>query len=110
MDPTVYYQKVRAQEATIKEEFPVVTSLATPEGGREGLQTETRRAVAARMIVNGEARLANEKEKQAFRAAQADTKRAADERLAMSQLQLSVVSTADLEKLKSSAKKQDKSE
>jgi hypothetical protein len=110
MDPTIYYQKVRAQEAAIKDEFPILTSLATPEGGKEGLQIEARRLVAARMIVNGKARLATEKERQAFRAAQVDAKRVADEREAMSRLQISVVSTADLERLKNPSKKQDKSE
>ena len=110
MDPTVYYQKVRAQEAAIKDEFPVLTSLATADGGRDGVQTEAPRLIAARMLVNGEARLASDGEKKSFRAAQAEGKRVAEERLAMSQLQLSVVPTADLVKLKGAAKGQDKTE
>ena len=110
MDPTIYYQKVRAQEAAIEDEFPVLTSLATPDGGKDGRQTEAPKAVAAKMIVNGEARLALDEEKQAFRAAQAEAKRAFEERLAMSQLHLSVVPTVDLEKLKDAAKGQDRTE
>jgi hypothetical protein len=110
MDPTVYYQKVRAQEAAIQDEFPVLISLATPAGGRDGVQTQTPRGVAAKMIVEGEARLSSDEEKQTYLTVQAEARRAAEERLAASQVHFSVISTADLQKLKGSPKRQDKAE
>jgi len=39
MDLTVYYQKIRATQATIADAYPVVVSLATPDGGKEGATT-----------------------------------------------------------------------
>jgi hypothetical protein len=99
MDLKAYYQKIHAQEATIGEDFPVVVSVAG-DGRKEGVPTEVTRAVAARMMVDGAARLATAEEAKAFRAAQAEAKRAAAELAAVSRVKLAVLTKADLEKLK----------
>ncbi|HLH40488.1 MAG TPA: hypothetical protein VKX39_15160 [Bryobacteraceae bacterium] len=68
MDLRAYYQKLRQIEADIREESVVITSLATPDGGRAGVRTEVPRAVAARMILEEKAELASEKAAAEFRA------------------------------------------
>ena len=69
MDLRAYYDKIRTIEAVIDAVFAVVTSRATPDGGRAGVQTELPRAVAARLIADGKADLANPEETAQFRSA-----------------------------------------
>lgn len=49
--------------------FAVVISRATPDGGRAGVKTELPRAVAARLIAEGKADLADPEETARFRSA-----------------------------------------
>jgi hypothetical protein len=67
MDLLAYYEKIRKIEALIDTVFAVVTSRATPDGGRAGVKTELPRAVAARLIADGKADLANPEETEQFR-------------------------------------------
>jgi hypothetical protein len=62
MDLLGYYENIRRIEAMIEVVFAVVTSRATPDGGRAGVKTELPRAVAARLIAEGKADLANPEE------------------------------------------------
>ncbi len=73
MDLKAYYQKLRTTEGSIAEPQAILVSLATPDGGRAGVLTEAPRAVAAKMIVEGSARLATEEESEGFRAQAAET-------------------------------------
>lgn len=100
MDLTIYYQKIRAMEATITDAYPVVVSMATADGGKEGVATEVTRGIAAKMIVEGEARMAASEEAEAFHASQAEAKRIADQMAQASKVQLSVLTTAELNKLR----------
>ena len=59
MDLRAYYKKVREAEAQLTGDHIVLVSLATPEGGREGVYTEASRAVAAKMIAEGRSRVAD---------------------------------------------------
>jgi hypothetical protein len=68
MDLLGYYEKIRRIEAVIDAVFAVVTSRATPDGGRAGVKTELPRAVAARLIADGKADLASPEEAAQFRA------------------------------------------
>lgn len=99
MDLRGYYQNIRALEAKIEEAFPIVVSVATVDGGREGVLTEVARGLAAKMIVEGVARLATTEESQTLRKQQAEAKRAA-ELAAASKVRLAVLTRADLEQLK----------
>ena len=63
MDLRNYYRKIREMEATMPEKFPVVTSLATEDGGREGVISEVSRYQAAKLMVEGKVRLATEQER-----------------------------------------------
>ncbi|MBV8730802.1 MAG: hypothetical protein JO336_13440 [Acidobacteriia bacterium] len=66
MDLRTYFQKIRDVESQIGDPYTIVVSVETGDGGRAGTTTEVSRAVAAKMIVDGSARLATAKEKQAF--------------------------------------------
>ena len=58
MDLRAYYQKVRDMESKIPGPYALVESIATPDGGKAGMLTEVPRRVAAKMIVDGTAKLA----------------------------------------------------
>jgi len=62
MDLRIYYQKIRDVESSIAGADAVVVSCSTPEGGRAGVLCEVPRAVAAKLVVDGKARLATEEE------------------------------------------------
>lgn len=101
MDLRAFYRRLREVEATIAEEYPIVVSRETPDGGRGGVRSEVRREVAARLIVEGRARLATAEEAAEFREQAADAKRLAEQQAAASRVQLTVVSEAELRALKS---------
>ena len=67
MDLGAYYEKIRKVEARMETMFAVVISRATPDGGRAGVKTELPRAVAARLIAEGKADLADPEETARFR-------------------------------------------
>lgn len=67
MDLRVFYQKMRKLESEISAEHVVIVSIETSEGGAAGRMTEVARPLAARMVVEGRARLATETEATEFR-------------------------------------------
>ena len=101
MDLKVFYQKLRQTEASIAEAHVGVVSLETPDGGRPGVGTEAPRSLAARMVVEGRARLATPEESAEFRAQAAEAKRAAEQAATASRIQIAVVSDSELKMLKS---------
>jgi hypothetical protein len=100
MDLRVFYQKLRQAEAGISEEHVVVVSQETPDGGRPGVRTEVPRALAARMVVEGRARLATPEESAEFRAQTAEAQQAAEQADMAKRIQIAVVSESDLRTLK----------
>ena len=66
MELRVFYQKMRSIEQGITEPHVVVVSLETPDGGKAGVKTEVSRAAAAKLIVEGSARLASAEESKAY--------------------------------------------
>ena len=104
MDLKLYYQKIRDMESKITEAFPVVVSNETGDGGKPGVLTEVTPGIAARMLVEGTAHLATAEEATAFRAVQAEAKRAADQAAAAAKVQFTVLSTTELNKLKGASK------
>jgi hypothetical protein len=66
VDVRNYYQKIREIDAKLTDPFIVIVSLETGDGGKAGTQTEVSRSLAAKMIVEGTARLATPEEKQGF--------------------------------------------
>lgn len=104
MDLKVYYQKLRAAEAGITDEYPVIVSKETSDGGKEGRYSEVTRAIAAKMVIEGAARLATSEEATSYREAQAAAKKTADEAAEATKVQFTVVSTAEMAKLAGSKK------
>lgn len=105
MDLRLFYEKVRETETAIAEEFPVIVSKATGDGGKDGTMTEVPRRLAAKMVVDGCARLATPEELAAYLDGLAEARRQAEQVLAASRLQISVLSTRELEQLKADARK-----
>jgi len=103
MDMRVYYQKIRAKRASITDPYPVVVSHETADGGKEGTMTEVTPELAAKMIVDGTAQLATPGEAGKFRKRHADAKQAADDALAASRVQLTVVPKEVLDQLQRKA-------
>jgi hypothetical protein len=103
MDLKMYYHKIREQEAGIGEEYPVIVSHETADGGKAGSPTEVPRRLAAKMVVEGLARLASAGETQKFRELQAAAKRTAEQLAAAATVQVTVLASAELEKLRNAA-------
>ena len=100
MDLRLYYRKIRDIEANIADKFPIVVSQETTDGGKEGIMTEVPRLIAARLIVEKQARLASAEEAQGFRESMAELKRAADQFAAAARVQLAVLSSSEFNKLR----------
>ena len=64
-----FYQNIRRIAAEIVEDAAVIISRETSDGGRAGVKTEVPRELAARLIAQGKAELANPEEAAEFRAA-----------------------------------------
>ena len=108
MDLRIYYAKVREAEAGITEAFPLVVSQVTDDGGKEGTRTEVPRRLAAKLMVEGQARLATAEEAAVYREALVEGARMAEQAMAASRLQLAVLSTTELDQLKRDARKHTK--
>jgi hypothetical protein len=104
MDLRAFYQKLRQLERSIVEPHVVISSEETPDGGRAGVLTETPRELAARLVVEGKARLATPEEAQKFREEAAEAKRLTEQAIAASRVQVTVLSEADLRGLRSAGR------
>ena len=102
MDLREYYGKIRAAAAELPAEFSVVVSLATADGGREGVRTEVDRQLAAKMIVDGRARVATPEETAEFRKGQADALKQAKEEEYRRHVKVTLVAGEDLSALRKS--------
>lgn len=78
MNVAHYYEKVRAVEGSLASGYVWITSEATQDGGIAGRTTEVGRATAAKLIVQGMARIATEEEWEAARKHDAAEIRRAD--------------------------------
>ncbi len=98
MDLKVYYQQLRQIEASFTNPCVVLVSLATPDGGRAGVATEAPRDIAAKMIVDGSARLATEIEAQDYREKCEEACRAAAQASLASRIQVTLLSEPEAKK------------
>ena len=104
MDLRAYYQKIREIETRIEEAFAIVVSLETGDGGKADIVTEVSRGVAAKMVVEGIVRLASGEEAAGFLTQKAEAVRVAEQEAAAGHVQLSVVSTSELNQLKAAVR------
>ena len=91
MDLRLYYQKIRQTESGIAFEFPIVISKETADGGKPGVLSEVPRAIAAKMVVDGSAEVAHGAQATAFRKAQAEAKKRADDLAEAAKVQIAVI-------------------
>jgi hypothetical protein len=99
MDLQVYYKKIRETAAGYADKDVVIVSRATGDGGKAGVYTEVPKEIAAVMVVEGTAEEATEEAAAAFRQARAAEKERAERELAAAKTRLSVVTTAELQRL-----------
>lgn len=97
MDLRQYFRKIDEVKAQLTEEYPVVVSLETTDGGKAGLISEVSRANAARMIVEGRAVIASEEQKLQFMDQQASAKKAAHAAELAKRVQVAILSESDLQ-------------
>jgi hypothetical protein len=100
MDLRAYYKKIRETEAMLQGESLVVVSMATSEGGREGVKTEVPRAIAAKLIAEGRARVASDEEGLEFYEAHREARERFEVEQAARRMQVMVIPQADLRKPK----------
>lgn len=98
MDLRSYYRKVREAEASLTGDSVVLVSLATSEGGKEGVKTEAPRLVAAKLIAEGRARVASDEETQAFQESNREAKERFDQEEAARRMQVMVVPSHEFRK------------
>ncbi len=104
MNLRAYYKKIREVEHSIPEEFTIVTSLETPDGGRAGVCTEVTRAQAAKLIVEGRARLSTQPEAERNRRDILEQRKLTEDRQAATKLQIALVSENELRAIRSATK------
>ena len=100
MDLRSYYGKVRDAEATLAGEHFVMVSLATSEGGKAGVRTQVPRSIAARLIAETRARVANDEESQEFHETNRVAREQYEQEEAASRVQVVVVPARQAKKLR----------
>ena len=104
MDLRLFYQKLRKIEQEIPDPHVLVVSHETPDGGRAGQKSEVSRGLAAKLILEGRARLANPEEVAEYRAGVERGRQEADQRAAAQKIQVNVVSEADFRAIKTASR------
>jgi hypothetical protein len=97
VDVKQYYRKVREAEISIQEEYPLMVSLETSDGGKAGVISEVSREVAAKMIVEGRAVVASPAEEQQYRQRQAAAKKSVEAAELARRVQVAIISESDLQ-------------
>ena len=105
MDLKVYYRKIRDVVAEIPDADVVMISRETPDGGRPGVATEVPRRLAAKLVVEGKARLANQEEVAEYRKMLQEANRKAEELAAANRIKVAIVSDSDLRSHRTSRSK-----
>jgi len=104
VDLRAFYQKVQKQEKEIPGSHAIVVSTETADGGRPGQTTEVAKGVAARMIVEGKARLATAEECAKHQANVMQGIEETKRRDLMGRAQVRLLSDSDVEALRSALK------
>ncbi len=99
-----YFRAVEAQEASIEDAFVLVISLSTPNGGKEGVVSEVNRTTAAKLLVEGKARLATPEEVAQVREEQEETRRRRELAALQDRIRMSRLAEVELETLKNALK------
>jgi hypothetical protein len=96
MDLKQYFKKINDAEASIAEQYPLIVSLETSDGGRPGTIVEVSRREAAKAIVENRAVLASENQKKAYFEREAASKKLVEKAELSHRLQIAVISDSEL--------------
>ena len=102
MDLRLFYQKLRKIEHDIADAHVIVVSNETSDGGRAGQKAEVSRVIAARLILEGRARLATAEEAAGYRAGVETALREAEQRAMAERVQVNLITDSELRAIKSS--------
>jgi hypothetical protein len=100
MDLRSYYKKVRDAEAGLPEGHIVMMSLATSEGGKEGVRTEVSRATAAKLLAEGRSRVATSEEANEFHETNREARAKYEQEEAARRVQVMLMPAQDVRKTK----------
>jgi len=100
VDLTAFYRKIAEVEAQIGGDHAVVVSNETADGGRSGRTASVAKEVAARMVVEGKARLATPEEAAQHQGEMARAVEAAKKRELLGRAQVRLLSDGDIEALR----------
>ena len=95
MNLRTYYQNVKRIREGLPEPYTFLTSLSTPNGGKEGIVTEAETSLAARMIADLTARPSTDEEIAAYRTECERLRAEAKEEEIRSKLRVTLVSDPD---------------
>ena len=104
MDMREFYQKIKEVEAAISTPEVIVVSNVTPDGGVAGVKTAVKKSLAARMIAEGKARLATDKEAKSYRQENSEAYQASLDAINASRVQVTVLSEQEMKAIKSALK------
>jgi hypothetical protein len=104
MDLQLHYSKMRQEEQKMTDEFPVIASNESSDGGRANVFAEVTRRIAARFITLGLARLATGEEKKTFDDAKIEARLMAIEALERANVSATLLATRSIERLHAGAK------
>lgn len=104
MDVMGFYRKIRQLEKEIEGDHAVVVSNETPDGGISGRTANVPKAIAARMVVEGKARLATPEESAQHHAETARAIEAGRKRELLGRAQVRLLSDGDIEALRGALK------
>jgi hypothetical protein len=107
MDLRMFFQKLRKIEQEIATPHVVVVSVDTPDGGKDGVKTEVIRESAAKLVVEGKARLATPEETEEFHKGMKIAAKEREREQIASRLTVNVLSDEDFASLRKPGRKQD---
>lgn len=106
MDLRAFYQKLRKVEQEIADPTVVVVSHETADGGRAGMRSEVSRAIAARLLVEGRARLATAEETTEFHEGIEQARKEEEQRTASQRVQVNLITDAELRALRAPSRQE----
>ena len=96
MDLRQYFRKLRDIENGLVDAYPVVISLETSDGVKEGVVSEVSREAAAKLILEGRAVVASEQQKEAFLQHLEARKKTAEKVELARRVQVAIIADPDL--------------
>jgi len=100
VDIRKYFQKLEETEQSISAPYVFVVSEATPDGGKAGVVSEVSRAVAAKLIAEGRARLATDAQEREHKAVIERARAAAEQERLANRVQVTVLSENELRSIR----------